>query len=271
MTTDLGTFLRARRATVQPSDVGLRSFGTRRVAGLRREEVAMLAGMSVDYLTRLEQGREKSPSPAVLNALVRALRLDHDAATHLFRLAGLAPVPPQPAPASVDPSLVELVEAWPSTPALVINPQLDVLASNAIARALYADFERLDNFVRMTFIDPVGRRFFLDWERAAESCVANLRLALGMHPTDDTVLALITEAHDADAHFRYLWGLHEVRGKAQEAKRFRHSSIGEITLAYRAFDVRGVPGHQLITYLAAAGSVDADQLSLLGALAVTPR
>ena len=271
MTGDLGSFLRARRAHVQPSDVGVRSLGTRRVAGLRREEVAMLAGVSVDYLARLEQGRETSPSPAVLNALGRALCLDHEAAAHLFRLAGLAPAPRQPAPTAVDPALVELLESWPTTPALIINPQLDVLAANRLARALYSDFERVDNVVRMTFVDPAGARFFLEWERAAESCVANLRLALGMNPTDDGILALITEAHDASAHFRRLWAQHEVRGKTQEAKRFHHSELGEITLAYRAFDVRGAVGHELITYQAAAGSVEADKLRLLGTLAVTPR
>lgn len=231
----------------------------------------MLAGVSVDYLTRLEQGRETKPSPAVLNALVRALALDDDAATHLFRLASLAPVPRPPAPASVDGSLADLLEAWPSTPALIIDEQLDILATNAMARALYSDFQSADNFVRMTFVDAAAREFFRDWDRAAASCVANLRLALGRYPTNDRLLALITETHGASAEFRRLWSLHHVRGKTQESKRFRHSDVGELTVGFQAFEVRGAPGQQLVTYHAPAGSPDADKLRLLGALAATPR
>ena len=230
----------------------------------------MLAGVSVDYLARLEQGRETNPSATMLNALGRALRLDADAAAHLFRLAGLAPRSRQPAPTTVDQSLTELMEAWSSTPALVIDSQLNILATNRMSRALYSDFERCDNFVRMMFVDPMGPQFFLDWERATESCVANLRLALGMNPTDDRILTLIAQAHEVNAHFRYLWNLHGVRGKTQEVKRFHHSDLGEITLTYRAFDVRGVADLQLITYHAGDGSADADKLHLLGALAVTP-
>ncbi|MFC0643873.1 helix-turn-helix domain-containing protein [Cellulomonas phragmiteti] len=270
MSTELGDFLRARRARLRPADVGLPALGTRRVPGLRREEVAMLAGVSVDYLTRLEQGRERSPSPAVLNALARALDLDHDAAAHLFRVAGLAPSTAHDEPAEVDPSLTELLEAWPTTPALVVDPRLDVRAANTMARALFSDFEHVDNLVRMTFLDPAGRRFFVDWERTAHACVANLRLALGARTTGADVRTLVTELHGASATFRRLWDQQDVRGKTQEAKRFHHGDVGEITLAYQAFDVRGAVGLQLITY-APVGAADADALRLLGTLAVTPR
>ncbi|MBI9113775.1 helix-turn-helix domain-containing protein [Sanguibacter suaedae] len=269
MSTNLGAFLRARRAAVRPADVGLPSSGPRRVPGLRREEVALLAGVSVDYLTRLEQGREKNPSPALLNSLARTLRLDHDAAAHLFGLAGLAPAARRPAPPVVDESLAGLLESWPTTPAFVIDPRMDVLVCNAMGRALFSDFAHVDNLVRMTFLDPVGRRFFVDWDRAAEACVANLRNALGTAPADDGVLRLVTELLDADDDFRRLWARHDVRGKTQDAKTFRHSAVGELTVGYTAFDVRGAPGQQLVTYHAAPGTVDADSLAMLGTLAAT--
>ncbi len=149
----------------------------------------MLAGVSVDYYTRLEQGRERNPSPAVLNALAGALALDTDLREHLFRLAGLAPTPPTPVRKTVDDSLRELLSSWSHTPALIIDRRLDVLAYNELAGALYSGFERIDNLVRMTFLDPFGRRFFTDWERATTSCVANLRLALGHTGSVDDVRA----------------------------------------------------------------------------------
>lgn len=138
------------------SDVGITAQSGRRVSGLRREEVAMLAGVSVDYYTRLEQGRERNPSPAVLNALAGALALDTDLREHLFRLAGLAPTPPTPVRKTVDDSLRELLSSWSHTPALIIDRRLDVLAYNELAGALYSGFERIDNLVRMTFLDPSG-------------------------------------------------------------------------------------------------------------------
>ncbi|WP_413768215.1 helix-turn-helix transcriptional regulator [Rhodococcus pyridinivorans] len=267
--TELGTFLKARRGHVQPSDVGIRAQSGRRVSGLRREEVAMLAGVSVDYYTRLEQGRERNPSPAVLNALAGALDLDTDLREHLFRLAGLTPMPRTPVRETVDESLRHLLASWSHTPALIINRQLDVLAYNALAGALYNGFERIDNLARMTFLDPFGHRFFTDWERATTSCVANLRLALGHPGSADAVRALVLQAHAASAEFRDLWNRHNVRGKTHEAKAFRHPDVGDLVLEYNAFDVRSAPGHQLIVYQAPFGSSSADKLQLLGSLAVT--
>ncbi|PRY65919.1 helix-turn-helix protein [Glaciihabitans tibetensis] len=269
--TDLGIFLKARRGHVGPDDVGLTSQPGRRVSGLRREEVAMLAGVSVDYYTRLEQGREKNPSPAVLNALSRALNLDADLREHVFRLAGLAPSPFQPLQKSVSPSLKDLLASWSHTPALIINRQLDILAKNELAEALYADFSTVDNIVRMTFIDPAGRGFFADWTRAAETCVANLRLALGHPSSHEAVLALVAETHAASAEFRALWARHDVRGKTHEAKAFHHREVGDLLLSYNAFDVRSSPGQQLVVYQAAAGTASADKLQLLGTLVATAR
>lgn len=229
----------------------------------------MLAGVSVDYYTRLEQGRERNPSPAVLNALAAALDLDADLREHLFRVAGLAPTPRTPVRETVDDSLRHLLASWSHTPALILNRQLDVLAYNGLAGALYSGFERIDNIARMTFLDPFGRRFFTDRDRATTSCVANLRLALGHAGSADDVRALVLDIHGASAEFRDLWNRHDVRGKTHEAKAFRHPDVGDLLLEYNAFDVRSSPGHQLIVYQAPVGSPSADKLQLLGSLAAT--
>ncbi|MER5458066.1 helix-turn-helix transcriptional regulator [Micromonospora sp. NPDC002389] len=269
-TTALGAFLTARRARLTPGDVGLVSSGTRRVAGLRREEVAVLAGVSVDYYTRLEQGRERNPSSSVLAAVARALDLGPDAHDHLFRLAGLSPgSTPTPARPQVGQSLRELLDAWPDTPAVVIDRRLDLLAGNALADAFYADFAEADNLVRMAFLDPAGTTFFADWRRTAEACVANLRLALGHDPHDRRARELVEQMGAASPEFRRLWGRHDVQGKTHEAKTFRHGAVGELTLSYHAFDVRDAPGQQLIVYRAEPHSRSAEALRLLGTLAVS--
>ncbi|MEV0609499.1 helix-turn-helix transcriptional regulator [Polymorphospora rubra] len=240
--TALGAFLTARRARLTAGGVGLVSSGTRRVAGLRREEVALLAGVSVDYYTRLEQGRERNPSSSVLAAVARALDLGPDAHDHLFRLAGLSPgSAPTPARPQVGQRLRELLDAWPVTPAVVIDRRLDLPAGNALADAFYADFTEADNLVRRTFLDPAGTTFFADWRRAAEACVANLRLTLGHDPHDRRARELVEEMDAARAEFRRLWGRHDVQGKTHEAKTFRHGAVGELTLSSHAFDVRDTP------------------------------
>lgn len=265
--TRLGAYLTARRARMTPEDIGMASTGTRRVAGLRREEVAVLAGMSADYYTRLEQGRERNPSPAVLAALARALDLGPDAHDHLFRLAdspvGVAPAPPHP---QVTRGLRNLLDAWPGTPAVVMNHRLDLLARNTLADALYRDFADAGNYARMTFLDPAGRTFFTDWDRAAQAGVANLRLALGRDPHDRPALDLVAELTERAPEFRSLWERNDVRGKTHEAKTFRHAAVGDLTLAYHAFDVRGAADQQLIVYHAEPGSRSADALNLLALL-----
>lgn len=269
-TDDLGAFLRARRGQVKPEDVGVVSYGSRRVNGLRREEVSMLAGVSVDYYTRLEQGRERSPSAQVLNAIAGALVLEADARGHVFRLAGLAPAaPPKSTPERVDPSLAAMLGSWTDTPGLILNRQLDILACNDLARALYSDFERQDNLVRMTFLELASTTFFADWPRASETCVANLRLALGFPGSEVSARALVNEAYAASSDFRRLWSNPDVRGKTHDAKEFHHSEVGDLVLEYHAFDVRSSPGQQLVIYQAVNGSPSAERLRLLGSLRAT--
>ncbi|AEW99592.1 putative DNA-binding protein (plasmid) [Streptantibioticus cattleyicolor NRRL 8057 = DSM 46488] len=177
---DLGEFLRSRRSALRPDEIGMASHGTRRVPGLRREEVAVLAGVNADYYTRLEQGRERRPSSQVLDALSRALRLDDDARAHLYRLAGTVPdEPAAPVPDQVSATLRQLMDGYTHTPAFVLDRTLDILAANALADALYAPFHPADNLARMTFADPAGRTFYQEWHKAAQAVVANLRHATG--------------------------------------------------------------------------------------------
>ena len=229
----------------------------------------MLSGVSVDYYTRLEQGRERNPSPAVLNALAGALNLDADLREHLFRLADLAPTSVHMVRDVIDPSLRELLSGWDHTPAMIINRQLDVLATNRLADALYSRFTHTENLAIMTFVDPAGHAFFTDWERATETCVANIRLALGHSATHQRVQGLVALLHEGSAEFRLLWDRHDVRGKTHEAKSFHHPDVGGLELEFNAFDVRSSPGQQLIVYQAKRGTPSVDKLRLLGSLSVT--
>ncbi|MGW7088912.1 helix-turn-helix transcriptional regulator [Streptomyces sp. NPDC054871] len=269
----LGDFLRARRAVLRPQDVGMASYGPRRVAGLRREEVAVLAGVNADYYTRLEQGRERNPSPQVIDALSRALHLDTEARAHLYRLAGatLNDRPFAHATEQVSPALRQLMDGYPNTPAFVMNRTLDLLAANAMADALYAPFDPADNLARMTFLDPAGRTFYVDWDRAAQATVANLREATGFDPDNPRLRELVRTLTEDDADFNRLWNAHTVRGKTQDAKQFLHPDVGRLTLTYQAFDVRDAPGQQLVIYHAEPGSPSAQSLSLLGSIHATQR
>jgi transcriptional regulator with XRE-family HTH domain len=268
--TRLGEFLRARRASLDPVAVGLPSGGVRRVPGLRREEVAVLAGVSSDYLTRIEQGREQHPSAQILDALARGLKLDEDARRHLFALADLVvPVQGHRPRATVSPELLQLLDSWSSTPAMILTPTLDVLARNALARALYSGFRDDDNLLRMTFLDPEGRRFYVDWNRAAEASVANLRAASVADPDDPALTALVEELLEGSEEFAALWNSHSVRGKTHEAKEFHHAAVGSVTLSYQAFDISSAPGQQLVVYQAEPASSSAQALLLLGNLDAT--
>ncbi|MEU9192286.1 helix-turn-helix domain-containing protein [Streptomyces hundungensis] len=269
---DLGEFLRARRAGVRPEDVGMVSHGARRVPGLRREELAVLAGVNADYCARLEQGRERNPSPQVLKALSHALRLDPDARAHLFRLAQAVPEDDRrPAPAGVSAALRRLMDGYPHTPAFVIDRTLDVLATNALADALYSPFEAVDNLARMAFLDPAARRFYPEWERTAEATVANLREAVGWESSGARLRELVTVLGRRSPEFGRLWTAHAVRGKTRDTKRLHHPEVGALSLTYHAFDVRDAPGRQLIVYHAELGSPTADALGLLGSVHATAR
>ncbi|MCK1816677.1 helix-turn-helix transcriptional regulator [Streptomyces sp. XM4011] len=261
----LGTFLRARRARVRPSEVGMPSHGLRRVAGLRREEVAVLAGVNADYYTRLEQGRERHPSAQVLDALGRALRLEPDACAHLHRLAGTAPqAPPAPPVDTVSPALrLLLAGAGPATPAFVMSRALDVLAVNALAGALFSPFARVDNLARMTFLDPAGAAFYPRWEYTARTTVAHLREAAGHDPDDVRLRGLVAELSAGSAEFARLWAAHDVRGKTSDTKHLWHPRTGPLEMTYQVFDVRDAPGQQLVVYLAEPGGPAERALRLL--------
>jgi transcriptional regulator with XRE-family HTH domain len=266
-TTQLGDYLRTRRGLVSPGDVGVISTGLRRVAGLRREEVALLAGVSVDYYVRLEQGRERNPSAPVLDALASALRLDDDGRLHLFRLAGMAPQPRSAVvPDRVDPSLLQLMEAWPNNPALVYNRAYDVLASNKIADVLFDGFAFSRNLMMLMFLDPKAREFYADWREVAANSVAGFRLGHGVAPDDPRVRAVLTELLERSAECRELWSKHDARGKSLETKRFLHPQVGELTLRMQAFDVRSAPGQELVVYHAEPGSRSSEALTLLSTL-----
>ncbi|MFF3327695.1 helix-turn-helix transcriptional regulator [Streptomyces sp. NPDC002889] len=266
----LGEFLRARRAALRPQDVGMASYGVRRVTGLRREEVAVLAGVNADYYTRLEQGRERHPSPQVLDALGRALRLSLDAHAHLHQLAGTAPSNQFTHTTDrVSPALRQLMDGYPGAPAFVINRTLDVLATNALAEALHAPFEQTDNLARMTFLDPAGRQFYTRWNFTAQATVGHLRQAAGLARDNSRLRELVRALTEHSADFTRLWKTHAVRGKTQDAKHFLHPDVGPLTLTYQAFDVRDAPGQQLVIYQAESGSPSAQALNLLGSIHAT--
>lgn len=272
MGSDLGDFLGTRRARVTPADVGLTSTGHRRVPGLRREEVALLAGTSVDYYVRLEQGRERNPSAQVLEALAVALRLGADERQHLFDLAGVTPRERRPAgPDRVDPSLLELMDSWPDNPALVHNRAFDVLASNEIADALFGGWSFSRNLMEVVFGDPRARDFYVDWADVARNSTAGFRIGHGRSPDDPRIRGVLVDLLEGSPEFRELWARHDARGKALERKRFRHPEVGLLTLTMQTFDVRESPGQELVVYHAERGSSSADALRLLGTLAVTSR
>ncbi|WP_406155390.1 helix-turn-helix transcriptional regulator [Streptomyces sp. NBC_00882] len=265
----LGLFLRARRALVRPEDVGLSAGSRRRVAGLRREEVAVLAGVSTDYYVRLEQGRERNPSAQVIEALARVLGLEEDAVDHLHRLA--RPVAgrtqDRPHPQAVSSALLRMVEGWHRTPAVVLDQCLTVLAHNVLGGALFAGHTHSGDLLRLVFLDPDARQFYPDWEPVAVNTVAALRAAAAAGHEDPRLFATVGELSLRSEEFRRLWARHDIRRKTRESKRFGHPLVGELTLEYESLTVNSAPGQQLVVYQADPGSPSEQALSLLGSLA----
>jgi len=260
-TNPLGAFLRARRELVTPRQAGIPEAGVRRVPGLRREEVAMLAGISADYYLRLERGRDRNPSVQVLDALARVLRLDDDHIAHLRSLVADPPrrrVPAEPTP---PPGVLKLLDALPQ-PAFVETRFFDIVASNVPARALSPRLVPGGNQLRALFLDPAEQALLPDWESAAECLVANLRQAAGSDTDHPRFVELVAELTVASPLFGSLWARHEVRGQRGGALRFDHPRVGEMTLNRERFGVDGAD-LMLVVHHPDAGSRDAEKLALL--------
>lgn len=264
----LGEFLHAQRSRVTPADVGLPDVGGRRVEGLRREEVAVLAGVSVDYYTRLEQGRERTPSAPVVEALSTALRLSPDARNHAFRLARLAPGA-QPVPGPVSAELNQLMDAFPQASAYVIDPGFQIIAANATARALLGETQLAHGAMDFVFLDPSAHAYFQNWDLVARAAVSALRLAAGFSSPHPAVIPLIARLRADSPEFAGYWADHTVAGLSMTEKTVNHPEVGRLTLTYQTLDVRDAPGQQLTVATAAPGSPSADALALLGTLEVT--
>lgn len=266
----IGDYLRARRDQVRPEQVGLHDNGRRRVPGLRRDEIAMLAGISTEYYTRLEQGRDQNPSTQVLDAVARALHLDDDARAHLHQLASPTPARPRP-PRRAEPvrsSLLQLIDSWQATPAFVQGPHLDILASNAIAQALSPIFTPGTNLLRATILDHAMHELMPDWEAKVETLIAGLRSTVGRELEDPRLMELVGELAVKSPAFARIWSRHDVRPPAGGGTHhMHHPAVGDLELAYDKFAVNGTPGLTLVIYHAEPGSDTEQSLSLLSALA----
>ncbi|WP_446038254.1 helix-turn-helix transcriptional regulator [Streptomyces sp. SID1121] len=267
---ELGDFLRARRAGLDPRRTGVPDDGRlRRVPGLRREELAQLAHVSPDYIVRLEQGRTRRVSRPVLDALADALRLAPDERSYLFAVADVTQAAParKPIEQRVDPRLLRLLDGMPGIPALVLGRRQDVLAWNSAAVALLTDFGALPrrerNLFRLTFLDEAFRSLYADWPRVARECVAVLRMEAGRNPDDPVLTALVGELSVRDPDFRTWWGSHQVRGPRELTKTYRHPVVGTLTLDVQQLSVDAEPDQRLITYTAPPGSPAEEALHFL--------
>jgi transcriptional regulator with XRE-family HTH domain len=254
----LGEFLKARRGRIQPGEAGLAPFGRRRVPGLRRDELARLAGLSPHYLTRLEQGRDRNPSAQVLHALAVALRLDRDATAHLYALADPPAAAPGSAAATED--IQRLLDSWKETPAYVRNRRFDVLAANKLAMVLSPMYTPGRNLVRDMFLDREVRALFPDWEQVAAQTAAALRAEAD--PRDPATAALVSSML-SDSRFRSLWADHDVRPVRNELKRFVHPAVGPLSLRRQALSIAGAEDQVIITYQAEPGTASGDALARL--------
>jgi transcriptional regulator with XRE-family HTH domain len=274
-------FLTTRRARLTPEQAGLPPTRSRRVPGLRRSEVASLAGLSVEYYARLERGQIAGASSGVLEALARALQLDEVEHAHLFDLARAAdgiPTSGRPrrrtaAKAASRPSLQWAMEAITDAVAFVRDPQQNLLAVNALGRAFYSpvigDGGRQPNLARFQFLDPASRDFYPDWDRFAEMCVGVMRTEAGRDPHDRGLQDLVGELSTRSDTFRRLWADHNVRTHGAGTKRFHHPIVGELTLAYEELAITAEPGLVLLVYTAEPGSPSAERLRLLASWTAT--
>ncbi|MFC1415045.1 helix-turn-helix transcriptional regulator [Streptacidiphilus cavernicola] len=276
---DIREFLASRRAKVTPQQAGLPAYGgNRRVPGLRREEVALLAGVSIDYYVRLERGHIAGASEGVLDAVARALQLDDAEREHLHDLARAAAKRPVrkarrlrgPLPDSV----LRVLHSMTDSPAFIRNGRLDILATNTLGRALYAPLfadptARTTNIARAQFLTPAGRDFFPQWETSVNTTVALLRTEAGRAPHDTELTGLIGELVTRSEEFRTVWAKHNVRLHYTGRKSFRHPAVGEITLDFDAMELPAQPGLTLSAYSAAPGTPDHDALQLLASWAAT--
>jgi transcriptional regulator with XRE-family HTH domain len=267
-------FLISRRANVTPEQAGLRGTGgERRVPGLRREEVAMLAGVSIDYYTKLERGKIRSASESVLNAIARALQLDDVEREHLFDLARAASASPaapgrKPTTGSVRASVQRVLDNM-NVPAVVYNSQQDLIASNLLGRALFAPHFEADNpnLARFIFLDSRARDFYADWPLACSLTAAMLRFEAGRDPLNRNLTALIGELSTRSPQFRVNWAEQDVHEHRTGRKVYRHPEVGEVDISYDVFEIPGEPGLSIGTYSAEAGSPSADKLALLASWA----
>jgi transcriptional regulator with XRE-family HTH domain len=275
---ELSQFLTSRRAKVTPEQAGLPSYGQRRVPGLRREEVASLAGVSVEYYKRLERGNATGASDSVLEALAYALRLDDAERAHLFDLArATSPIAPRgrhrPAQQRVRPSVQRILDSI-AAPATVSNMRCDHLAANQLGRALYAPLfdsrEQPPNSARFTFLDPAAQEFFVDWEKAAKDLVAALRSMAGRNPYDRALSDLVGELSTRSNAFRTWWAAHNVRYHQTGTKRLHHPVVGDLELSYEVMELAADTGLRLAIFTAEPGSRSEEALNLLASWTATP-
>ncbi|MDP9794094.1 transcriptional regulator with XRE-family HTH domain [Catenuloplanes nepalensis] len=272
-------FLTTRRAKITPERAGIPAAGQRRVPGLRRAEVAALAGMSVEYYAKLERGALAGVSAGVLDAIARALQLDEAERGHLLHLAqeangsnALMRTPRRPKQWTVRPSLQWTLDGITS-PAIVVNSRSDLVAANLLGRAMHSDLlldgTRPPNFARFTFLDSAARRFYPDWDLFADMTVANLRTAAGVDPHDKGLHDLVGELSTRSDDFRRRWGAHNVRIHGTGVKNFRHHVVGDLSLAYETMGLRAEQHLSMTIYAAEPGSPSAHALALLASWAAT--
>jgi hypothetical protein len=278
--TDIREFLSTRRARISPEQAGLPIYGgaRRRVSGLRREEVALLAGISTEYYTRLERGNATGMSEGVIDGIAHALQLDEAERTHLLdllRAVGTTRRPPRrrPTPQRVRSTVQRVLDSMSGTPAFVLNGRLDVLTANALGYALfapiYADPVRPPNNARFVFLDPHAGEFFRDWDTVANDTVALLRAEVGRDPYDRALSDLIGELSTRSDDFRVRWGAHNVRIHTTGIKLLHHPVVGDLDLPFESFPLASDPSQSLLTYTAEPGSPSQDALNLLASWTAT--